>query len=138
MVVKLSTSAKKIVMKRCSTPGAIGWPESIRLRTIPMGANIANDRSALASSLVACCSSAISRIRDRDGICSPNDKERMRLIVSGNHLDRVRYAPSHDVYERALDHHQRHHEPDQQPIGALELADEIGRRCHDQDLPGLP
>ena len=24
------------------------------------------------------------------------------------------------------------------PIGALELADEIGRRRHDQDLPGLP
>ena len=82
MAVKLSTSAKKIVMKRGSTPGAIGWPESIRLRTIPMGANIANDRSALASSLVACCSSAISLIRDRASICSPNDKERMRLIVS--------------------------------------------------------
>ncbi len=32
----------------------------------------------------------------------------------------------------------RQHEPDQQAIGALELAHEIGRRRHDQDLPGLP
>ena len=76
-------------------------------------------------------------MRDRASICSLNDKERIRLIASETISIGLDTAPSHDVYERALDHHERQHEPDQHAIGAFELADEIVRRRDDQDLPSL-
>src|SRR5262249_11742266 len=64
MEVKLSTSENSTVLKRCSMPGVSGRPDSIRLRTMPTGAKSEKERSALSSSVVACCSWAISRMRD--------------------------------------------------------------------------